>query len=511
VSPLHALARRAAPVFTGVLAGALALSGCSDPKESAEPMQDSAYRIIAPVVNDGSEATVDILWNEKRCREAFPNQENYDEEAFPDGHEQRIAHCIPTVDRATGQVQMSFRLSQRDNPNKLLMLPLEKKHVAVKHAERSVPSFEFEAYNPSQPDQLFILLIDHSASMRETDGTDLTRMERVREALKANTRVFVNDKAAAAVFRFYSPGSGAAPILEGLEGQKWTDVEPITRPRAFRNELGKLGGRAGFTPIYSTITKAIGPLLDKKTGISNYLGGAKDATPTIVLLTDGFNNTRADETCGDNATGLSAALKAIKFARRKPPSKRPEVYTVGFGTGYKPGWEAPEDDIAVSPRDLCGQNVDRRIDSDLETTGIDNISLQWLAKAGGGKAFIKSDYRELSEVLAETAPKRYVWYKVRYSVDPFYHRTSFATRILITQFLSADAAVTLHPSAWFDAPSGTLPEGEERWVQPGDIRRATAFTIPALAGFILLTFLGPALFNTRRALFRRAKKTSKKK
>lgn len=501
------------PLVAAAFGALLALAGCSDAKTAAQPIPGTAYRISPPQVTDGSEATVDILWNETRCRTAFPNQQDYDEDKFTGEkpHEQRIASCLPKVDRATGQVQMSFRLSQIDNPNRPLLLPLEKKHVSVRHAGSNVNNFEFEPYNPSQADQLFILLIDHSGSMTEKDGTDMTRMERVREALAANTRTFVNDKAAAAVFRFYAPGSGAAPVLEGLEGQPWTEVKPITRPRAFREHIQKLGGRAGYTPIYATMQRAIGPLLDKKSGVSSYLGGANDATPTIVLLTDGFNNTRFDETCGDNAKGLSEALKAIKYARRKPPSKRPEVYTVGFGTGYVPGWKAPDDDINVTPVKLCGQNRDRTINADLETTGIDNISLQWLAKAGGGNAFIKSDYRELSEVLSETAPKRYTWYKVKYRVDPFYHRTTFPTQILISQFLSADSVVELHPSAWFDAPSGLPVEDGERWVEHGDIRRATAFTVPMLAGFILLTFLGPAMFNTRRALFRRAKKTSKKK
>ena len=220
-----------------LVAGTLLFGACADPKATPQPMENSAYRIGTPDPRDNSDAFVDILWTRKRCEQVFSNDSIYDEVAFPEGHEQRIDACVPSVDRATGQVQMSFRLAQADNNNKLLMLPLEKKHIEVKHSERTVNSFEFEPYNPSQPDQLFILLIDHSASMTNKDGGDLTRMERVQEALKVNTKVFVNDKAAAAVFRFYSPGSGMAPVLEGLEGQKWTDVQPITKPGAFRQEL----------------------------------------------------------------------------------------------------------------------------------------------------------------------------------------------------------------------------------------------------------------------------------
>ena len=482
---------------------ALAATGCADPKNSAQPMENSAYRIDEPQVEEGSELSVDILWNRDRCRRAFPNQENFDEAKFAD-HEERIDSCVPKVDRASGQVQMSFRLAQRDNANKLLMLPLEKKHVVVKHGERSVKTFEFEPFNPSRTDQLFVMLIDHSGSMRETDEEGVSRMQRVKNALWLNRKTFINEDAAVALFRFTSD-------LQGMEGQRFDAVQPVTRIADFKVELEKMGGGSGFTHMYRAMEKSVGPLLDKDTGVAKYLGGASEAVPTIVLLTDGFNNTRGDETCGDNAKQLEGALKAIKFARRKPPSKRPEVFTVGFGTGFRPGWQAPPDDITVSPAKLCGADKDRRIDGDLDKDRIDNVSLAWLARAGGGQSFVKSDYRELQQVFKETAPKRHVWYKVKYRVDPFYHRTSFDTRISITQFVAASATVKLHPSAWFDAPTGLLPEGEDRWVAPGDIRRATAFTVPALAGFVLLTFLGPALFNTRRALFRRAKKTSKKK
>lgn len=503
--------RRLRSAFVRCALGAMLLgtAGCADSKTSPEPVPGTTYRISPPQVEDGSEVTVDLLWNEKRCRTAFPRPEEFDEDKFAD-HEERIEACKPVFDRGTGQVQMAFRLSQLDNANRPLLLPLEKKHVIVKHAGRAINTFEFEPFNPSQADQLFILLIDHSGSMAEKDGGELTRMERVREALAANTKTFVNQKAAAAVFRFYSPGSGMSPVLEGLDGEPWTEVQPITRPKQFKNQLQKLGGRSGYTPIYATMQRAIGPLLDKQTGVSKYLNGANDATPTVVLLTDGFNNTRFDEKCGDNAKGLSQSLKDIKYARRKPPSKRPEVYTVGFGTGYVPSWQAPDDDIVVTPYKLCGDEKDRTINADLETTGIDNISLRWLAKAGGGKAFIQSDYKTLAKLLSETSPRRHTWYKVKYKAPPFYHRTSFRTVIGIRQFLQANGSVEVHPSAWFDVPSGLSDDEDEIWVDHGDIRRATALTVPLLGGFILLTFLGPAMFNTRRALFRRAKKTSKK-
>lgn len=486
-----------------LLAVALLVVGCSDPENSPVPVEDSAYRISKPEVTEGSELTIDILYDRRRCRNVFTRPDDFDERFFAN-HEERIDSCVPKVDRASGQVQLSFRLADKNNANKLLMLPLEKKHVKVRHGERDVPFFELESFNPTRAGQLFMLLIDHSGSMRIEDREGVSRMQRVKNALWANRKTFINEDAAVAMFRFTTQ-------LQGANGSPFKEVLPVRSREAFKGEIQQLGGGAGFTHMYRAVDKAVGDLLDKDTGVARFLG-QNDMQPTVVLLTDGFNNTRGDERCSDNAPQLERTLAAIKAARRKPPSKRPEVYTVGFGIGFRPGWEPGEDEIKVPPRKLCGRYANNRIDGDLDKARIDNVSLKWMAKVGGGRAFIKKDYRELERVFAETAPERFVWYKAKYRVDPIlYHRSTMNSKIILGQFASARASVDLHPSAWFDAPSGLLPEGEDTWVEAGDIRRATAFTVPALAGLIFLTFLGPAMFNTRRALFRRAKKSKKKK
>ncbi|MFK7930203.1 MAG: hypothetical protein AB8H79_18590 [Myxococcota bacterium] len=481
----------------------LGASACADPKDSPSPIEKSAYRISKPDVRDTSELTVDILYDRRRCRNVFTRPDDFDENYFSN-HDERINSCVPKVDRATGQVQLSFRLAQRDNPNKLLMLPLEQKHIRVAHAGRQVPMFDLESYNPTRAGQLFLLLIDHSGSMRIEDGEGVSRMQRVKNALWLNRKTFINSDAAVALFRFTTS-------LQGLNGSSYKDVVPMRSTKAFKAELEQLGGGAGFTHMYKAVDRAVGDLIDKDTAVARFLG-QNDMQPTIVLLTDGFNNTRGDELCKDNASQLSRALATVKNARRKPPSKRPEVYTVGFGVGFRPGFTPPEDEIKVRTKALCGKFENNRIDGDLDKARIDNVSLQWLAAVGGGRAFIKRDYRELERVFAETAPERFVWYKAKYQADPIlYHRTNVVSKISITGMANASSSVMLYPSAWFDAPSGKLPEGESVWVEPGDIRRATAFAVPALAGLIFLTFLGPALFNTRRALFRRGKKTNKKK
>jgi hypothetical protein len=485
-----------------VFTASLLIVGCSNPNDrlTPVPVENSTYRISSAAKTDGSELTVDIMHNRKRCLQVFSNPDDVNTEEFED-QDARIDMCVPKIDRASGQVQLSFRLAEKDNKNRGLQLPLEKDHLAVLHAERKVPGVDFRPYEPTQVGQLFLILVDHSSSMRLTDKQGVTRMKRVIDALKANKSTFINKKSAVALFRFTNK-------VEGLDGTPWKDVKPISSKSEFEQQAELLGQDAGWTHLYHAVDVAVGPMLDNDTAVARFLA-ENDMEPTIVVLTDGFNNTLPQETCGDNAAPLEETLKTIRSARRKPPSKRPTVYTVGFGVGFYQGFEAPEDDVDVSPTELCDRWQHNRIDGDLDKTRIDNASLLWIAKAGGGLGFIKSDHRALKKVFAETAPRRYRWYQVRYKVDPFYHRSKFATRIQITNFAAADSAVTWYPSAWLDAPSGIAPEGE-RWVVSGDIRRATGVMVLILGGLIFLTFLGPAMFNGRRAMFRRSRKTSKK-
>lgn len=483
----------------------LLMAGCADPKDldnTPVPVERSAYRISPPTVVDGSDLTIDIMTTRRRCKEVHRNPDDFDERYFS-SHEERLDECVPKVDRATGQVQLSFRLAQQDNRNKMLMLPVEQEHVSVLHMRREVPNFELVQYNPSRSGQLFILMIDHSASMRIEDDEGVSRMQRVQNAIWANRDTFINEQSAIAMFRFTDK-------VEGMGGEKFQDVVPVRKKAKLKEELGMMGGITGWTHLYAATEKAVGPILGQQTQVARFLA-ENDMQPTIVVLTDGFNNTRGDETCGDNAKPLADALSRIRQSRRKPPSKRPVVYTVGFGRGFNPGWEPRDDDINVTPQLLCGDLKHNRIDSGLDQSHIDNVSLQWLASAGGGKSFIRADHRKLKEVFAETAPTRYKWYKVKYRVDPQYHRSSFTSTIELKQFVSARASTTFHPSAWFDAPSGLPADDGDQWVEPGDIRRATAFTVPVLGVFILLTFFGPAFFNARRAVFRGSRKTGKKR
>jgi hypothetical protein len=481
------------------------LGSCANPKDrlTPVPVERTAYRIGQPEMVEGSELTVDIFHDRDRCRTVFTNPDKFDERYFK-SHEERLDACVPKVDRASGQVQLAFRLAQRDNKNRILMLPLEKEHVKIRHMERDVPNFEFIQYDPQRIKQVFILVLDNTFTMGLPDENKVTRAEHIMNAVWANRKVFVNEDAAVAVFRFRADG------LAGLAGEPFQSVPVLRTVNELEAELKRLSPPGGYTDLYGAVNTAVGPLLDTDTLVSKYIG-ENEVQPTVIVLTDGFHNLDSAETCASHAPMLGETLQLIRTARRKPPAKRPTVYTVGFGApGFRPGWEAPEDDIAVTADALCGEYAEEKVDGVLDKARIDNVSLEWMAVAGGGRAFIRTSPKEVEKAFSETAPMRYAWYHVKYRVDPFYHRSAFKTRIRLSQFVAADSLVEFFPSPWFDAPSG-FPEGEDRWVTTGDIRYATALAVPILGGFVLMTFLGPAMFNTRRAIFRRARGTAKKK
>ena len=101
-----------------------------------------------------------------------------------------------------------------------------------------------------------------------------------------------------------------------------------------------------------------------------------EMTPTVVALTDGFNNQSARDTCRSNASRLNQLLKHLDRVRSPEegadPRRRPSVYTVGLGRPLRPGFKLPTDDKdKVKAVDICGRrNVDRRIDGELEERGI---------------------------------------------------------------------------------------------------------------------------------------------
>jgi hypothetical protein len=234
------------------------------------------------------------------------------------------------------------------------------------------------------------------------------------------------------------------------------------------------------------------------------------AEPTVVLLTDGFNNQSGSDTCATNVDRLQATLDRLREVRTAPGARfRPVVYGIGLGVPYRPGSKPEGVNQKVSVSSLCGPFGDNPIDGGLEDIGIDHVSLQWLAEAGGGRSYVRRDSKRLAEVFRDTAAIRYRWFEVRYRVpDSFYHRKSFEVQLRLENLARAYTTVMVYPHPLLDAPGGELLPGE-RWVRPTSFARSLAVLVPSLALLVAGLFVGPAVFNVRRAIFRRARPRSR--
>jgi len=127
-----------------------------------------------------------------------------------------------------------------------------------------------------------------------------------------------------------------------------------------------------------------------------------------------------------------------------------------------------------------------------------------MADVGGGTSFVKRNHKGLAQVFQAAAAERYEWYSVRYRVDGFYHRQAYESRINLLSYAYASTTIKVHPSGWLDAPSPRR-QGTETFSSPTPFRASVAFLMPILGVLVLITYLGPALFNARRAIFRRAR------
>ena len=387
--------------------------------------------------------------------------ERFDKREFS-SYEEQLAACVPFVNRQTGEVSVSFALWADGGEREPLRLPLDAASVKLLHnggpgkqlistsdTEAKVP-WVFEPHDPRSAGQLFVVIVDHSGSMNETEsygGKSATRMEWVKEALKASEDVFIQPKSTdevghvipastVALFRFGGGVGGPDKMrLEGMDGEHWSEVQPITTRKKYRQQVSKMGKSMGWTHLYDVVNVVSNDLLKGDTYLSRFLSKFNKTAPTIIVLTDGFNNVNPRDRCGDNAGRLSEVLKNIKRARDQEGglSQRPTIYTVGFGRPM-PGRSHIRDTTNVSEFALCGEDNDEFISNNLEKVVIDAGSLQRIAFMGGGKAFVHPDPRKLKEAFKQTAPPRYRWYTYRYKLHSTKMREPFETTIQMERF-----------------------------------------------------------------------------
>lgn len=404
--------------------------------------------------------------------------------------------CLPRVDRAAGEVRLAFQFRAGSDP---WPMAIDEEHLQVVHQGSKVQEgqnlqrVDLIPHAPMKADQLFVLLIDASGSMNEPAADP-----RIGRVVKALLQPEVVDA-------FFPEGQTTGLVLLEFSGDSVRPVGGAMKVITKKGEYKKLVRQelragAGYTNLYQAVEYATGTLLRDVPEVAAFLKTTTGA-PTVIALTDGFNNARATDTCGDNAERLQRLVRHLADVRGDdaPLTARPRVFTVGLGRPFHRKFELPGDPTAVQPGALCGRKYrDFTIDGNLENLGIDNASLEWIAAIGGGESFVKQKSADLGEAFRSAAAEQYEWFEVRYALDPFWLRRSFRTTLRLVSFAEAEASVALHPSGWFDPPPGVA--GADGWARPSRLTRTCALVLPLLGMLVAASFVSPAWLNARRIL-----------
>ncbi|MFZ5480780.1 MAG: hypothetical protein ACOZNI_28730 [Myxococcota bacterium] len=460
------------------------------------PVQGTTVRVAQPTASaeGNQDLRMHIFSDADEC-DAAVGRENVD-------------LCLPFVDRSRGQVRVAFQMRVDGEP---WSVPLSEENIEIFHKNQRVlkeglKDYKIVPHDPVRAPQLFVLMIDATYSMGlDDDGKGVTRLGKVKRALLRKDVVdafFPGEIQTAVVPLIFRGGKLPEPLMG-----TWIVDNKKDYRRIIEQGLDQTGG---FTPLYEAIEFSASTALEVpevKAAINN-----RKQQPTVIALTDGFNNPLPPDTCADNAPRLEKLLTKLDALRRAESvdiRSRPTVYTVGLGRKAWRGVSEIEEGVQVSTRDLCRNKGAEVINGGLERNGVDNIALSRIAKVGGGNSYISRTSEGLAEAFKAAAATRYGWFEARYKVDPFFLRRSFETKLRLTTLYRTEASIFIHPSGWLDAPPAEL--GEDGWATTPRFARTTTLVFPVLGLIAAVGYLPAALFNVRRALFSRVTRRAKRK
>lgn len=452
------------------------LLACAQPTLRPVPGTTARIEAVADEDADRMDQKLEIFLDRKACENASVED---------------VEACLPWLDRASGEVRISFRLLAGYVP---IAASVDASQVDPRHKGHGIDragasGFELIPHQPEAPRAVYVLLIDGSASMQLVDqGDDRARIEKLRDALlqPAVVQAFFENGSAVAPFMFESadpPRPLAPKVVLGT---------PAEYRQVIRDQL--VAGNA-YTWLYRAVDHGVGSILERPELEQAFQGTRRQ--PVLIALTDGFNNEYATDLCRDNAGRLGRLLERLEQVRRASSGLRPTVWTVGLG---REAWKDPRipRGPGVPTSVLCGPEADRRVSGDLELRGVDNIAMTLIARTGGGRAFVRHDSRGLAEAFRAAAAVRHKWFEVRYRVDPFHLRRAFETELVVDGPVPVSRAVRFHPHGWIDAPPGLL--GEDGWRRAAPLSRSALLVLPVLGILVTLGYVPAAAHNLWRAL-----------
>lgn len=482
-----------------LVASVTLLLGCNSVEEKTVPIPNSTARLDQVYRSDIQESELDmiIMTTPKECEYVVGNitteigKKEYDA-------------CLPWLDRHAGEMKLSIRFELDEQP---FHLPLIQENLQVSLDKTQIvltpPTTDLRVigHNPVRIKQLFILMIDGSNSMNIVDkGSTQTRMEKVQEALlkKSVTEAFFPENVNNSVV-IYTFTQGNPRPLGG-------SVQILSSAKAYSNAIKQhLKPQGGYTHLYDSIEYGMTNAL-KEPAIQQLLDG--ETKPTLVVLTDGFNNEAASDSCATNAPRLQKLLDSISKKMKNQTMETPMIFTVGLGKSLNPKFDVIDSQGKnVSVKQLCGKNKAKSfIDAPgnsvgLEDLFIDNVSLQMIADRGYGRSFIRRDADGLGEAFAEAAALRYQWFEVQYRDNALKFRKEFENGFKLLNYAKSLSFVNVYPHAWLDGPSGT-PDADG-WSQRSTVWHSTSILTSGVGIFLFLMIVGAAIFNIKRLLLGR--------
>ena len=469
--------------------------GCSELTEII-PIPDTTSRIdaVAEVNQRQSELKLHIMTDPGDCAYITEDPDEYI------SHQEYNA-CLPWVDRQAGEIKLGVRFELDDQ---FYQLPDLNENISVSLNDRQVVDNASESdvrvvgHKPRRISQLFVLMIDGSASMNTVDaGSDKSRMDKVRDALlmrSVQEAFFPDDPTVTNHVLVYTFTSGRPQPLGG-------DLRVLSNKRAYKSLIQEhLRARAGYTHLYNAVDYGLNTVLQKPE-VQSLLDG--QTKPTLVVLTDGFNNEAASDTCISNVPRLQRLLVDIRKEMDDFAVDTPLVFTVGLGRPLSRRFNPKRVKIGrVSDRELCaGQSHNKLIDAPGDQIGfedlfIDNVSLELIADRGKGRAFIEQDAKGLGEAFEEVAAIRYEWFEVMFRDNALKFRREFNVGLQLNNYARAVSSVNIYPHAWMDGPHG--PTDSEGWSTRGTMWHSASILTSGLGVFLFLLTLGAALFNVKR-------------
>lgn len=481
------------------------LMACGGP--DIVPIPDTTTRIdaVAEVDQRNSELKMHIMTTPEDC-EYITDDPDESLEA------REYSDCLPWIDRQAGEVKLGVRFELDDQ---FYQLPELDENIAVSLQDRLVQDNSTETdirvvgHKPRRISQLFVLLIDGSGSMNKKDkGSSKTRMDKVRDALlmrSVQEAFFPDDPTVKNHVLIYTFTSGTPQPLGG-------SLQVLSNKRAYKSHIQEhLKARSGYTHLYTAVDYGLNTVL-KKSEVEALLDG--QTKPTLVVLTDGFNNEAANDTCTSNVPRIQRLLSKIRKEMDDFAVDSPLIFTVGLGNPLSKRFNPKKvKQGRVSDRDLCaGQSYNKLIDAPGDQIGfedlyIDNVSLELIADRGKGRAFVEKDAKGLGAAFQEVAAIRYEWFEVMFRTDPLNLRRDFTVGFQLNNYARAVSSVSVYPHAWMDGPHGE--KDSEGWSTRGTIWHSTSILTSGLGVLLFLLTFGAAVFNMKRLAFGRLHKSGK--